>query len=115
MDMLKTAAAIPYVKGIELVGTWDISPDNAREMKSALGALGLECVSIIPDLFADKTYWKGSYSSKERRIRRQAIDYTRQMCDIAQDLGCKIINIWPGQDGYDYLLTADYTQEREWE
>jgi xylose isomerase len=115
MDMLKQAAAIPFVQGIELVGTWDIRLDNAADMKKALGDLGLECVSIIPDLFADKTYWKGSYSSKEESVRRRAIDYTKQMCDIAEDLGCKTLNLWPGQDGYDYLLTADYEQEREWE
>lgn len=115
MDMLKQAASIPHVKGIELVGTWDIRPDNAKEMKSALADLGLLCVSIIPDLFADKTYWKGAYSSKEASVRQKAIDYTRQMCDIAGELGCEIINLWPGQDGYDYLLTADYLQEREWE
>lgn len=115
MDMLKQAAAIPHVKGIELVGTWDIRPDNAKEMNRALGDMGLECVSIIPDLFADKAYWKGSYSSKEECVRRKAIDYTRQMCDIAGEMGCKTINLWPGQDGYDYLLTADYAKEREWE
>lgn len=115
MTMLKAAASIPYVKGIELVGTWDIRPDNVREMKKALGDLGLTCVSIIPDLFADKIYWKGSYSSKDATVRRKAIDYTRTMCDIAGELGCKIINVWPGQDGYDYMLTADYDQERGWE
>lgn len=115
IDMLKAAAGIEYVRGIELVGTWDISPDNAPEMKAALSDLGLECVSIIPDLFADKAYWKGAYTSKEKLIRRKAIDYTKTMCDIAEELACKIINLWPGQDGYDYLLTADYEQEREWE
>lgn len=115
MDMLKQAASIPHVKGIELVGTWDIRSDNAKDMKTALDGYGIECVSIIPDLFADKTYWKGSYTSKEESVRRKAIDYTKQMCDLAGDLGCKTINLWPGQDGYDYLLTADYDQEREWE
>lgn len=115
MEMLKQAAKIPYVKGIELVGTWDISPENSAEMKSALNDLGLTCVSIIPDLFANNLYWKGSYSSKDPAIRRHAIDYSRAMCDIAEDLGCKIMNLWPGQDGYDYLLTADYEAEREWE
>ncbi len=115
MEMLEQAAAIPYVKGIEFVGTWDIRPDNADEMKRALADLGLECVSIIPDLFANSAYWKGSYSSKDESIRRNAIDYTKQMCDIARNLDCKIINLWPGQDGYDYLLTADYEKEREWE
>lgn len=115
MEMLKEAASIPNVSGIELVGTWDISSDNSKEMKAALDGLGLKCVSIVPDLFADKIYWKGSYSSKEASVRRKAIDYTKEMCDIAGELGCEIINVWPGQDGYDYLLTADYEQEREWE
>ena len=115
MEMLKQAAGIPGVSGIELVGTWDIRPDNVREMKQTLGDLGLQCVSIIPDLFANKLYGKGSYTNKDATIRRHAIDYTRQMCDIAGELGCTTLNVWPGQDGYDYLLTADYNQEREWE
>lgn len=115
MDMLKQAASMPHVTGIELVGSWDIRPENAREMQSALTDLNLQCVSIIPDLFANSAYWKGSYSSKDGAIRRDAIDYTKRMCDIAEELHCGIINLWPGQDGYDYLLTADYEQEREWE
>ena len=114
MTMLAQAANIPHVSGIELVGTWDIRPDNVKEMSKALGDLGMTCVSIIPDLFANKLYWKGSYSSRDASVRRKAIDYTRQMCDIAMQLGCQIMNIWPGQDGYDYLLCADYQREREW-
>jgi xylose isomerase len=115
MTMLKQAASIPHVEGIELVGTWDIRPDNAAQMKKALSDMGLTCVSIIPDLFADKIWWKGSYTSKDAAVRQKAFDYTCTMCDIARDLNCKTINLWPGQDGYDYLLTADYDQERAWE
>ncbi len=114
-DMLKAAAAIPYVSGIELVGTWDIKPETTQQMKKALEDLNLKCVSIIPDLFANPVYWKGSYSSKDASVRQDALDYTRKMADVALELGCEILNIWPGQDGYDYLLTADYAQEREWE
>lgn len=43
--MLKQAAKIPHVSGIELVGTWDVRPDNAAQMKQALSDLGLTCVS----------------------------------------------------------------------
>ncbi len=114
MAMLKRAAAIPHVQGIELVGTWDIRPENAQEMKQALQGHGLQCVSIIPDLFADKRYWKGSYSAADPAVRRLAMEYTRQMCEIARELGCGTINLWPGQDGYDYLLCADYEQQRQW-
>ena len=114
MVMLKRAAAIPHVKGIELVGTWDIRPDNVKEMKRALKGYGLTCVSIIPDVFADKRYGKGSYSSSDPKIRKLALDYTRKMCYIAVELDCSTLNLWPGQDGYDYLLCADYEREREW-
>ncbi|MBQ7256587.1 MAG: sugar phosphate isomerase/epimerase [Abditibacteriota bacterium] len=114
-EMLEKASKIPYVKGIELVGTWDISEDTADKMNKAFKDLGMTCVSIIPDLFANPLYGKGSYTSKDPAIRRDAIDYTKRMCEAARIMGCKTINIWPGQDGYDYQLTADYEWERNWE
>jgi sugar phosphate isomerase/epimerase len=114
MAMLERAASIPSVTGIELVGTWDISPDNVTTMRSALRGHGLECVSIIPDLFANRLYAKGSFSSADAAIRRHAIDYTRRMCDVAGELGCPTMNLWPGQDGYDYLLCADLASELGW-
>lgn len=113
-EMLRRASTIPNVTGLELVGTWDIRPDNIKQMKQALANANIQCVSIIPDLFADKIYWKGSYSSADAKVRRHAVDYTRKMCDIARELGCKTICIWPGQDGYDYLLSADYDAARSW-
>ena len=113
MDMLTKAVKIPHVKGIELVGTWDVTSENAAEMKKAFDDHGVKCVSIIPDLFADKKFWKGSYSAKDATVRQYAMDYTRKMCQVAETMDCDLLNIWPGQDGYDYLLTADYEQERE--
>ena len=113
-EMLKRAAAIPHVSGIELVGTWDIRSDNVAEMRTALCDAGLECASIIPDLFTQAIYGKGSYSNRDRKVRRHAIDYTKSMCDAALELGCPLLNLWPGQDGYDYLLCADYDSGRAW-
>lgn len=114
-EMLKSLATIPHVQGIELVGTWDIHPGNVKEMKQILQDLNLQCISIIPDLFGDPEYAFGSYNNPQERIRRKAIDYTKQMCDIAGELACPCLNLWPGQDGYDYLLYADYEWQREWE
>lgn len=111
--MLKEAVSINGVTGIELVGTWDIRPNNVKEMRKSFEDLGIKCVSIIPDLFTDKIYAKGAFSNPDPKIRRQAINYTRQMCDIAIDMDCNLMNIWPGQDGYDYMLTVDYEKERD--
>jgi len=111
-QMLEKTSKIKDIEGIELVGTWDISPQNKDDMRKALSDLNLKCVSIIPDLFTDKVYARGSLSSINPDIRQKAIDYTKRMSDIAIEMDCEVINIWPGQDGYDYMLCADYERER---
>jgi sugar phosphate isomerase/epimerase len=114
-EMLKMAATkIPHVEGIELVGTWDIRPDNTKDMKKRFGDLGMTCVSIIPDTFTNKDYAKGSFTNINKNIRQQAIDYCKQMSEISLEMECETVNLWLGQDGYDYLLTSDYDQERTW-
>ena len=114
-EMLAVAKEkIPFIEGIELVGTWDIRPDNAAEMKKMLDNYGLVCASVIPDTFTDPEYAKGSITSISASTREKAAAYLRRMCDIALMIDCRIINLWLGQDGYDYLLTTDYDREREW-
>jgi xylose isomerase len=83
-------------------------------MKKRLNDYGKTCVSIIPDVFTVKEYGKGSITNTDAKIRRHALDYLRQMSNIALEMDCKVVNMWMAQDGYDYLLTADYNQEREW-
>lgn len=114
-EMLEMAIKkMPYVQGIELVGTWDIRPDNVNDMKKRLSDYGISCASIIPDTFTEKEYGKGSITNCDAKIRQKAIDYLRQMSEIALKIECNLINLWLGQDGYDYLLCTDYNQEREW-
>jgi xylose isomerase len=112
--MVKTAAAIPGIKGLELVGTWDVTPANAREMKHLLEDHGLACVAIIPDHFAQKVWGTGSFCSRDPAVRQKALDDTLQMADIARSMGGNLLNLWLGQDGYDYPLQADFGRERAW-
>lgn len=113
-EMLALAVQIPYVEGIELVGTWDIRPDNVKDMKKRMADYGKTCVSIIPDTFTDMVYGKGMVTHLDPAVRQKGLDYLRQMSEIALEMDCGIVNMWMAQDGYDYLLTADYNQEREW-
>jgi xylose isomerase len=113
-EMLEAAASIEGLTGVELVGTWDIRADNVREMAGWLDGLGLECASIIPDHFSQAIWWKGAFTSREASVRRKAVEVTLEACEFASILGCDLINIWNGQDGYDYPLQADYDTERTW-
>lgn len=113
-EMIRQAAEIPGIKGLELVGTWDITRENVSQMKNLLSGYGLECVSIIPDLFSQKRWGSGSFSAKDPSIRKQALEESRIVCELALEMDCGLINLWLGQDGYDYPLQSYYTSERAW-
>ena len=112
--LIKQASKIDGVKGVELVGTWDVSPDNVDKMGEMLDTYNLRCVSIIPDHFSQKRWGRGSLSAKDPEIRKQALDYTFECVEMARKLGCKTLNIWPGQDGYDYILQSNLIAERRY-
>jgi xylose isomerase len=108
--MFRKAASIPGVKGIELVGTWDITVSNVKEIGQLLTDNNMALVSIIPDHFSQKRWGKGAFTSRDKTIRRAAIDHTKEMADILDELGGEFINIWCGQDGYDYLLQGNFDE-----
>ena len=110
--MIKQAAGIKGVTGIELVGTWDITIDNVTSMRRRLGEAGLQCASIIPDHFAQKKWGRGAFASVDSAIRRDAVEETCRMIDAVAALDGNLINLWPGQDGYDYPLCTDYLEDR---
>jgi len=106
--------SIKGVTGVELVGNWHVTAKNAEEVKENLERTGLKLVSIIPDNFGTKIYGKGAYSSKDPHVRRQAVEETKEMMDVAKYLGGDLVSLWPGQDGYDYPFQGDYIEERGW-
>lgn len=113
-QLCDSAVGVPGLSGVEIVGTWHITTRNVREVKTQLEDHNLKLVSIIPDHFATQIYGRGAFTAKDAHVRAQAVADTRAMMDIAAELGCSLINIWNGQDGYDYPFQADYLQERDW-
>jgi xylose isomerase len=113
-EMFRQAAAIPGVTGVELVGTWDVTKENVEEVGSLLAKHGLSCVSIIPDHFSQKRWGRGAFTAKDPSIRAQALDETMAAAELARTLKCPLINLWPGQDGYDYAFQSDFRAERRW-
>ncbi len=111
-EMIRQAAAIEGVEGVELVGTWDVTKDNVEEMGGLLSKHGLACVSIIPDHFSQKRWGRGAFTSKDPAIRAQAYEETCAAAEQARALKCPLINLWPGQDGFDYPFQSHYAEDR---
>ncbi|MFC4776617.1 sugar phosphate isomerase/epimerase family protein [Paenibacillus sp. GCM10023252] len=113
-ELFRRVAEIPQVSGVELVGSWHVTDRNVAELKKYLEHYNLKLVSIIPDHFGQPKWKNGSFASREAVIRADAVNHTKEMIDAAAELGCDLVSLWPGQDGYDYVFQADYLQEREW-
>lgn len=113
-EMIRQAAAISGVTGVELVGTWDVTRDTVDEIGDLLAKHNLSCASIIPDHFAQKRWGKGAFTAKDPAIRAQAYEETCAAAEMARVLKCPLINLWPGQDGYDYPFQSDYVAERRY-
>ncbi len=113
-ELFDRVSGIGHVDGVELIGSWHIRTDNVQQIKNNLERTGLKLASIIPDHFGHKKWGKGAFSSKDLAIRHEAVAHTKDMMDIAAELGCDTVSLWPGQDGYDYYFQADYMEERGW-
>lgn len=63
---------------------------------------------MIVDLFVNPKYGNGSLASMDPAIRKDAKEDIKKYMDIAPQLDCNILDIWLGQDGYDYNFQVDY-------
>ena len=107
-DMIQAATKVTDLDAVELVETWHINQENKNEIIQELKNAGLKLSLLIPDLWASGKWGMGSLSSSDENVRTDAIDTVKRAMDIAAETGCNLVDVWLGQDGYDYPFQADY-------
>ncbi|MDD2764334.1 MAG: sugar phosphate isomerase/epimerase [Opitutaceae bacterium] len=112
--MLDLATTVPDLSGIELVGNWHINDENIERMKQEVARRKLTICMLTPDLWTQAKWGKGSLAAADAATRRAAVAETTKVMDWAAAVGCAFVDVWPGQDGYDYLFQADYQKQWEW-
>jgi xylose isomerase len=55
-------------------------------------------------------YIHGEYTNRDPQVRRDAIELTKQGIEATAELGCDLVTVWLGFDGYDYPFQKDYRQ-----
>ena len=111
-ELFTRAATVPSLTAVDLVMDKDLM-GRKDEIKANLARTGLKVGSLAVDTFANPIYGKGSLSSTVKEVRDQAIADAKAVIDFAEEIGCPIVTLWPGQDGYDYIFAADYIKERQ--
>lgn len=113
-EMFEKLKDLPDITGVELVSGADINKENINEIKGYLEKYNLKVSSIIPNHFGIQHWKLGAFTAPDEEIRRQAVKDTLEAIDIAKEVGCDLISIWNGQDGWDYPLQVDYAQISDW-
>ena len=112
-EQIKAAASVPGLKGLELIAPTHVSLETAHEVKKQLEDAGLIAVSVNPFLWSEAQWQYGALVSPDAAVRRKAVDTAKRAIDIAHILGAKKMDLWPGEDGWDYLFQVDY--QRLWD
>jgi xylose isomerase len=113
-EMLDLACKVEGLDGLELVGNWHVNDDNIRTVGKMFSDKGKEICMLVPDLWTQAKWGRGSIAAPDAATRQAAIDEIKKVLDWAAELGCPYVDVWPGQDGFDYPFQADYISAWKW-
>ena len=107
-QLIQAATQVKGLTGVEVVGLWHVNDTNVEQIRKQIGSAGLEVTCVTPDIWASSQWGWGSFTSNDPKIRRAAIQEVKKSMEWAKQLKCEVIDLWFGQDGYDYPFQADY-------
>jgi xylose isomerase len=107
-QLIRAATQVEGLTGVEVVGLWHVNDSNVEQIRKQIQDAGLEVTCVTPDIWASGKWGNGSFASNDPKIRRDAIQEVKKSMEWARQLNCEVIDLWFGQDGYDYPFQADY-------
>jgi sugar phosphate isomerase/epimerase len=85
-----------------------VNEENIETVQRCLQQAGLSCSVVTPSMSSERRWQRGALTNADPTLRREAVDRVKNAMLLARTLGAYRINLWPGLDGYDYALQADY-------
>ena len=107
-DKIKLISQIEDIKGVDLYGDWDVNRNNVNEVKEILNKYRLKTYVVTADVNSLPEFGKGSITSPDKKSRRLGWQKITEAIDLARMLNSDMVNLWFGQDGYDYCFQVDY-------
>jgi len=107
MEKIKMAGLVEIAEGVELHYPSDFTEDRVDQVRRALKDAGLAVPTLCVNLFTDPRWQRGSLTSRDPRLRAEALETVKRAMDISERMGWGACTLWMGQDGHDYLFN-DY-------
>jgi sugar phosphate isomerase/epimerase len=107
-QLIQAATQVEGLTGLEVVGLWHVNDSNVTQVHRQIRDAGFEVTCVTPDIWASPQWGRGSFASTDPQIRRASIAEVKKSMEWAAQMNCKVVDLWFGQDGYDYPFQADY-------
>lgn len=105
-QQIEEMAKVEGVNGVAL--GYPLPYDDPAELKKRVEEVGLQVGMIEVALSYDRKWKWGTYTSNDPKLRQEAIELTKQTMDAAVEVEATDVQLWLGQDGYDYPFQVDY-------
>jgi xylose isomerase len=79
------------------------------EVAERLKRNNLTAIGITPEIYT-REFCRGAFTNPDAGVRARAIELVSEAVDVARELGCDYVKLWPGQDGHDYPFQVDHGQ-----
>jgi len=94
--------------GLEAHYPNEVNHELLDEYKSLQKETGIKLITVVPNLFYEKTFEFGSLSNPNQKIRRKAIDRTIETLKLNKELDTEFAIVWPGMDGYENPVGTEF-------
>lgn len=117
-QMERVAAA--GIRGIEfhdvlfLNERGEIDPSKVSQVKETLERLELTPTTMNINLFTNPKWKMGGLTNPSKKIREEALRQTFMAVEVAKEIECETVSLWPGSDGWDYNFEVNYGKQYEW-
>lgn len=108
-ERLDLALKIPRADGVEPVYPQDLGHDGGGVDLVKKSGLGVSAVNV--NIKTEEQFVKGSFTSRDAKVRDKALNYIKTAMDLSADLGSNMVSVCPLIDGWDYPFEVDYQDQ----
>ncbi len=113
-DRIRGLAGVKALQAVELCYNPDGDENDevdAKKIKAMCDKYKVKVSGVNAPLNGNKIFGFGSLTNTNPEYRAKAIQWCKETCDFCRVVGGEFVNLWMGEDGFDYSFQTDYTKQ----
>ena len=109
-DMIAGAGRVGGLNAADLNYPDHFEAHLPAQLAMMLADQGMVLNGLAMRYYTEAGFKLGAFTHPDASMRRAAIDLTKRGIDTCAQMGCDLMTLWMGQDGYEYSFQCDYSR-----